>query len=198
MIKNLRIFAFVFLLFTFSFSSAGEKAIVIVIDVSHGGKDDGFAIDGFKEKDLAFEIALKVVALNKADDVKIILTREGDYFVSLNDRVEYINSLNPDYVISLHMNASDDIEINGFDFFVSSENSLSEKSNVLAHALENSIATEFSTNGIKNANFNILKNVESPIIVIEMGYLSNANDRSILISDDGQQKIAQAIYNTIK
>src|SRR5690554_6186216 len=164
MIKNLRIFAFVFLLFTFSFSSAGEKAIVIVIDVSHGGKDDGFAIDGFKEKDLAFEIALKVVALNKADDVKIILTREGDYFVSLNDRVEYINSLNPDYVISLHMNASDDIEING----------------------------------IKNANFNILKNVESPIIVIEMGYLSNANDRSILISDDGQQKIAQAIYNTIK
>lgn len=194
--NNLRIFGLVLLLFTFSFSYAGEKTIVI--DVSHGGKNDGFAIDGFKEKDLAFEIALKIVALNKADNVKIILTRDGDYFVSLKDRVEHINSLNPDYVISLHINSNDNVDLNGFEFFVSPKGTLSEESNVLAQQIENSISKEFSSNGIKNANFYILKNVNTPITLIEMGYLTNLNDRTVLTSVEGQDKIAEAIYNIIK
>lgn len=196
MIKNLRIFGLVLLLFTFSFSYASEKTIVI--DVSHGGKDDGFAVDGFKEKDLAFEIALKVVALNKADNVKIILTREGDYFVSLKDRVEHINSLNPDYVISLHINSNDNAEVNGFEFFVSSQGVLIEESNVLAQQIENSLSKEFSSNGIKNANFYLLKNVNTPITLIEMGYLTNSDDRTVLTSAEGQDKIAEAIYSIIK
>jgi N-acetylmuramoyl-L-alanine amidase len=196
MIKDLRIFGFVLLLFTFSLSYASEK--IIVIDVSHGGNDDGFAIDGIKEKDLAFEIALKIVALNTADDVKIILTREGDYSVALKNRVEHINSLNPDCVISLHINSHKDIDVNGFEFFVSTESVLTEKSNALAQQIENSISKEFASNGIKNANFYMLKNVTSPVTLIEMGFLSNPDDLKLLTSIEGQNKIAEAIYNTIK
>lgn len=191
-----KIFGLVFLLLTFSFSYASEKTIVI--DVSHGGKDNGFEIDGLKEKDLAFEIALKILALNTDENINIILTRDADDFVSQEQRIGFINSLNPDYVISLHINASDDIEKNGFDFFVSPKNALIQESNFLVKTLENAIAAEFSSNGIKEANFNILKNIESPITLIEMGYLSNINDRNTLTSEEGQQKIAQAIYNTIK
>lgn len=194
--KNLRIFGVIAFLFTFSFSYAGEKTIVI--DVSHGGKDDGFEIDGFKEKDLAFEIASKIVALNKDENVKIILTREGDYFVSLKDRVEHINSLNADYVISLHINSHKDANIKGFEFFVSAENTLSEKSKNLAQEIEASISKEFLSNGIKNANYYILKNVPTPITLIEMGFLSNPDDRKLLTSIEGQDKIAEIIYNTIK
>ncbi len=194
--KALRIIGSVFLLLAFSFSHAGEKTIVI--DVSHGGKDNGFEIDGFKEKDLAFEIALKVLALNKDEKINIVLTRDSDDFISLNQRVDFINSLNPDYVISLHINSSENVEINGFDFFVSDKNPVIEESNSLAQSLERSIAIKFSTNGIKNADFYILKNVETPIALIEMGYLSNTDDRTMLTSEIGQQKIAEAIYNTIK
>lgn len=194
--NNLRILGFALLLFTYSFSYASEK--IIVIDVSHGGKDNGYESDGHKEKDIAFEIGLKIVALNKLNNVRIILTREGDYFVSLKDRVEYINALNPDYVLSLHINSNDDTEINGFDFFVSTQNDLSEKSNLLAQNIESSIPKEFDSNGIKNANFSILKNVDAPITLIEMGYLSNPNDKLLLTSSEGQDKIAQAIYNAIK
>lgn len=194
--NNLRIFGLTLLLFTFSFSYASEK--IIMIDVSHGGEDNGVAIDGYKEKDLAFEIARKVVALNTSDSVKIILTREGDYFLSLKDRAEYINSINPDYVISLHVNSSGNSETNGFDFMVSSESIFGESSNALAQQIENSISKEFSSNGIKNANFYILKNVKMPITLIEMGYLTNPTDRKLLTSVAGQDKIAAAIYNTIK
>lgn len=194
--KILRIFGFVLLLLTFSFSYAGEK--IIVIDVGHGGKDDGFAIEGFTEKDLAFEIAFKIMALNKADNVKIILTREADYFVSLKDRVENINSLNPDYVISLHINSDEDTEANGFEFFVSPESISNVKSKALAYQIENSISKVFSSNGIKNANFYILKNVKTPVTLIEMGYLTNTDDRALLTSVEGQDRIAEAIYNLIK
>lgn len=194
--KTLRIFGLVFLLFTFSFSFASEKTIVI--DVSHGGTDSGNVTNGFNEKDLTLEIAKKILALNKDDKINIILTRDADEFVSLDQRVAFINSLNPDYVISLHINVSDNIEVNGFDFFVSSDGAQIQKSNSLVKILENDIATEFSSNGIKEANFHLLKNVQSPITIIEMGYLSNAKDRSILTSEQGQQKIAEIIYNTIK
>jgi len=194
--NSLRIFGLLLLLFTYSFSHAGEK--IIVIDVSHGGKDDGFAIDGFKEKDLAFEIAMKIVALNKADDVKIILTREGDYFVSLKDRVEQINSLNPDYVISLHINSHEDVEVNGIEFFVSANNDFGEESKVLAQKIEDSLSNEFASKGVKHANFYILKNVKTPITLIEMGFLTNPDDWKLLTSVEGQDKIAEAIYNTIQ
>ncbi|WP_310993297.1 N-acetylmuramoyl-L-alanine amidase family protein [Aequorivita marina] len=196
MTKNLRNFGITLLLFTFSLSYAGEKTIVI--DVSHGGKDDGIAIDGFKEKDLAFEIALKIAALNTADDVKIVLTREGDYFVPLKDRVEQINTLNPDYVISLHINSSEDTSLNGFDFFVSADAALNKESKDFAQKVETSIAREFRSNGVKNANFYILKNVAAPVTLIEMGFLSNPDDHKILTSVAGQNKIAEAIYNIIK
>ncbi|WP_026450998.1 N-acetylmuramoyl-L-alanine amidase family protein [Aequorivita capsosiphonis] len=194
--KVLRVFGFALLLFTFSFSYAGEK--IIVIDIGHGGKDDGFAVDGFKEKDLAFEIGLKILALNKAEDVKIIITREGDYFVPLKDRVEHINSLNADYVISLHINSHKDAKVNGFEFYVSDENALSEESKAFAQHIESSISKEFSSQGIKNANFFILKNIKTPVTLIEMGFLSNPDDWKLLTSVKGQDKIAAAIYNTIK
>lgn len=196
MAKTLRIFGIVFLFITFSSSYAGEKTIVI--DVSHGGKDNGVEIDGFKEKDLAFEIALKILALNTDEKINIVLTRDADDFISHTQRVGFINSLNPDYVISLHINSSEDTEVNGFEFFVSTENALSEKSSMLAKSMQTAISEEFPCNGIQNANFYILKNVETPIILIEMGYLSNENDRAILTSEFGQSKIAEAIYNTIK
>lgn len=192
----MKIFGLVILLFAFSFSYATEK--IIVIDVGHGGNDDGFSIDGFNEKDLVFEIVLKIVALNTAEDVKIILTREGDYPISLKDRVDYINSLNPAYVISLHINSNEDVNVNGFDFFVSTTNAVSEKSNALAQRIEKSIASEFSSNGIRNANLFLLKNVTNPITLIEMGYLSNPKDFALLTSVEGQNKIAEVIYNLIK
>lgn len=189
-----RIIALLVVLFMFSSSYAGEKTIVI--DIGHGGRDDGFSVDGFSEKDIAFEIALKIVALNKDGNVKIILSREGDYNLSLKDRVAYINSLNPDYVISLHINSNEDIEVNGFDFFISRD--LNNKSYEFAEKIENSINQEFKSNGIVRANFYILQNVESPITLIEMGYLSNPKDWKLLTSVEGQEKIAQNIYAILK
>ena len=185
-----------FIILSVSSSYATER--IIIIDVSHGGKDDGIEVNGFREKDLTFEIALKIQSLNKADDLKIILTRQGDYFLSLEERVDFIKSVNPDFVISLHINSSTDSSQHGFDLFVSSKHTLNDQSIEFARKIENSLSNHFSSNGIKESNFYILKNTNIPSATLEFGYLTNLGDRNLLTTELGQQKIAEAIYNVLK
>lgn len=194
--KIVKFLGFLCLLLTLSFVHAGEKTIVI--DIGHGGKDSGSEINGVLEKDLTFEIAKKIRALNSDPNIKIIFTRQADDFVSLQDRVDYINSLTPDLVISLHLNFSEDTRDNGFDIFVSAKEKRSEDSRLLAENLERALSGRISSNGIKEANFYLLRNLDFPSATIELGYLSNPRNRDFLISEDGQHKLAEAIYNAIK
>lgn len=196
MSRIFKIFVIGFILLSASATYAKER--IIVIDVSHGGKDDGIEVDGFREKDLTLEIALKVQNLNKTDNLKIILTREGDYFLSLADRIDFIKSVNPDFVISLHINSSTDSSQHGFDLFVRPINEFNDHSNEFARKIENSLSNHFWSNGIKESNFYILKNINIPSATLEFGYLTNKEDRNILTTEIGQQKIAEAIYNVLK
>ena len=188
-------FVWLFLILVFSSSYAGEK--IIVIDVGHGGKDTGVEIDGILEKDLTFEIAKKIKTLNTDSEYRIILTRDSDEFISLEDRVSHINSLNPDFVLSLHINSSDDTRENGFDILIGNEDS-TKKEGDLALMIESYLSEQLAGNGIKKGNSYILKNSKSPTVIIELGYLSNLGNRQLLISEEGQHRVAEAIYNALK
>lgn len=171
---------------------------IIIIDIGHGGLDNGNKINEITEKDIALNIANKIKQLYNNPKVAIFLTRDSDEFISLENRVEFINSLNPEYVISLHVNSSKNETDNGFDFFISTENRFKEKSNELSKKIINSLQKSISINEIKNANYFILKNINCPATLIEMGYLTNPNDKKLLTSEKGQIKIATAIVEAIK
>ncbi|QAA82447.1 N-acetylmuramoyl-L-alanine amidase [Aequorivita sp. H23M31] len=194
--KFLRIFGVLILLFSFSQAKAGEK--IVVIDIGHGGKDSGFEYNGLLEKDLTLEIAQKIQSLSVDSEIKILFSRDSDDFISLEDRVKYIHSLNPDLVISLHINSDSDERTNGFDIFISPQNSKIEDSKMLALQLQSSLSQEFTVNGVKEVNFYLLKNINNPVVTIEMGYLSNLGNRDLLTSERGQHAIAEAIFNAIK
>ncbi len=170
---------------------------IIVIDIGHGGKDNGIMVNEFTEKEITLNIANKIKQLYNNTKVDVFLTRDSDEFVSLNNRVAFINSLNPEYVISLHVNSSKNKKDKGFDFFISN-NKFKEKSNELSKKIKESLQSGISTNEIKNADFYILKNVNCPATLIEMGYLTNPDDEKLLITEKGQVKIAKAIVETIK
>jgi len=51
---------------------------------------------------------------------------------------------------------------------------------------------------IKNANFAVLKNTNCPSVLIEIGFLTNENDRDMLTSETGQAKIAKIIYRSFE
>jgi N-acetylmuramoyl-L-alanine amidase len=196
--KNLLKIAFLVVAFvTLSFVSFEKETYTIVIDAGHGGHDFGANHDEFFEKDLANTISKKIQELNVDKNIKILFTRDEDKFIELAARTNYINSIKPDLVLSLHVNKNKNVNTNGFEIFISDKSVAYEKSNELAQKL----VLDFEKNiplknrGIKTAPFWILKNSEVPAMTIEMGFLSNKNDREYITSEDGQNQIAQTILD---
>ena len=198
----------VILLFTgiFVFSScknlddtlSGEP-LVVVIDAGHGGKDSGNTSFNVSEKDIVLNISNYLQSLSD-EKLKIITTRTDDTFTSLDERITFINNQKPDLVISVHCNAHSNIEQSGVEaYYYESENferySESMKySSVLVSAL---IRQSFDNAKIKPANFKIIKDVNSPAVLLEIGYLTNSIDNEKLNNLEQQQEIAQFIYNGI-
>jgi N-acetylmuramoyl-L-alanine amidase len=182
----------------FAFKPLEDKK-VIVIDAGHGGHDFGAAMHGFQEKDISEVIAKKIKALNKDSNLEIVLLRDGDHVMELSERVSVINNLKPDLVISLHVNASKNLESNGVEAYIASKADFYEKSKETAVKIVNEISGENLSKGkIGEAPFYILKNSNCAAIVLEMGFLSNNNDRGYLNSEIGQNEIATKILGAIK
>lgn len=165
-------------LLTITLSFTGIEKRTVVIDVGHGGDDTGVVIDGITEKEITFSIASKIKELNTGSTIEIVLTRDSDRFTSLDERVKFINSLNPEYVISLHVNRHNNAEVNGVEFFVTSKDELKEKSIHFAKRIQGALEKESSAKEIKQAGFYILKNVNCPAALIELGYLTNPGDKT--------------------
>lgn len=171
---------------------------VVVIDVSHGGNDFGASSNELKEKNVVLEIAKKVKELCLNSEVEIHFTRLTDEFIELKERVSLINSIKPDLVISLHVNNSKKTEKNGFEVFVSDSNMLFNKSVFYAENLAEDLSkTKLNNGGLKNAPFSILKNSNAPSLVLELGYMSNENDKEYISSEKGQIEIAKILTNFI-
>lgn len=172
---------------------------VIVIDAGHGGKDPGAKIDEELESKIVESIAKKIKALNSSEDLKIILLREDDSFLSLSDRVNKINQIKPDMLISLHLNASKNPNEKGVNAFISSQNGFYDKSLEKANQLiENISNNNLTKGGVKDANLYIIKNSKCPAILLEVGYLSNANDKAYITSESGKDEIAKNILKLLR
>jgi N-acetylmuramoyl-L-alanine amidase len=182
----------------FAFKPLEEKK-VIVIDAGHGGDDLGAAMYGFQEKTISEAIAKKIKAFNKDSNLDIVLIRDSDISMDLHKRVSLINSLKPDLVISLHVNASKEAQANGVDAYISSKNEFYEKSKESAERIVNGISGDnLLRRRVNEAPFYILKNSNCAAITLLMGFLSNNKDREYLTSEAGQNEIAANILEAIK
>jgi N-acetylmuramoyl-L-alanine amidase len=202
--KNTFKFILTFAVFTsFAFMNPLEndpkKTITVVIDAGHGGQDHGIKAEGFSEKEIVGAISQKIKDNNYDKEVLIYLTRTDDNFMSLQDRVDFINSLKPDLILSLHVNGNKNTAISGVEFYVSPLNKQYETSKNTAEKINLHFVNNLNvkSKGVNDANFSILKNTEFPAITVELGYLSNENDRKFLTDNNQQEKIAEIILEMI-
>ncbi len=123
--------------------SRRRKRFVVAIDPGHGGKDPGaIGRNGTREKDVVLKIARRLYSrINKQSGMKAVLTRDGDYYVSLRKRMEKARSKGADIFISIHADANPNRKLTGSSVYILSENGASsEAARWLANS-ENSYET---------------------------------------------------------
>jgi len=112
-----------------------DEYYIVVLDPGHGGRDPGaIARSGLKEKDIVLDIAKKIQKIIKANapHIKVFLTRDRDYFLSLQRRTEIAEEYEADIFISLHVNANPNKKVHGFSVYTLSENATDETARQLA------------------------------------------------------------------
>ncbi|CAN1565559.1 AmiC N-acetylmuramoyl-L-alanine amidase [Flavobacteriaceae bacterium] len=171
------------------------KAFTVVIDAGHGGSDFGATFNETSEKVIVSQIADKIKSLNKNKNITILLTRSSDELIPLEKRTDFINTVKPDLVLSLHINANPNNEKSGIESYVSDTTPFYEKSNTIASQLNASLSKNNSlkVSKTKLAPFHILKKSEAPTVLVELGYLTNAKDRKYLTDEKEQVAIAKNI-----
>jgi len=78
---------------------------LVVLDPGHGGNDSGATANGLKEKDINLAVGLKMERALKAKGIDVIMTRNRDVYLRLNERTEVANKANADMFVSIHVNA---------------------------------------------------------------------------------------------
>ena len=189
-------------------SASGREAKTIVIDAGHGGMDSGVtSASGVKESDIVLLIAKTLGEYLEGGGFKVVLTRKnnsalvGGRFIKKTDmqkRVDIIKKAQPHLVVSLHLNSFSDRDRRGVQVFFG--NDLSREFALLAQRVLNEgfNAVDAGRNfSILKADKYILNESPCPAVIIECGFLSNAEDEKNLTEDSYRHRLAEGIYKSI-
>lgn len=173
-----------------SFTPINKK--YIVIDAGHGGNDFGATYGEILEKNIALSVAKEIRKINESQDkYEVILTRDSDSYPTLAERTEQINKLNPEMVISLHVNSSPEKERsdNGFEVYVQNSD--------VSKELAGKIYKKFNARKISESNLHMLRETKAPAVLVELGFINNSDNRNYITSVKGQKEIAQKFVEII-
>jgi len=193
------------------------KIQTVVLDAGHGGHDKGQVSRYGAEKDFALDVARKLRPILQAKGLRVIMTREGDYFVPLEVRAQIANSAHNAIFVSIHFNATnDDPNATGFEIFsftprgapstsdgavtASSVNtqpgsSVDAQSLALSACIYHSVLGQLREydRGIKRARFAVLRLTKVPAVLIEGGFLTDGGESKLISNKDWRAKLAGAI-----
>lgn len=182
-----------------SFKTNSSKPFLVIVDAGHGGKDDGAKLNNIAEKDINLSVSSKLANIKGQNNIKIILLRNDDKFISLENRVKFINELKPDLVICIHCNYANNTSLNGTEVYYSNKDSFKNQSFNYSKTIYLNFSKNVSvTNEIKTANYYIFENSECPAILLQLGFISNSSDLSLLNDVGYQDKIATTIFQSLE
>jgi len=193
------------------------KVQTIVVDPGHGGYDKGQVSRYGYEKDFALDVARKLRPLLLSKGLRVIMTREGDYFVPLEVRAQIANKARDSIFVSIHFNASnDDRNATGFEIFsftprgapstsdsavapsaLSTQpgSAVDAQSLALSACIYHSVLGHISEydRGIKRARFAVLRLTKVPAVLIEGGFLTEQGQCKLISQKEWRAKLAHAI-----
>lgn len=228
--------------------SSNDNQVIVAIDAGHGGQDPGaIGGNGLKEKNVTIAIARKLQAKLNGDPMfKPVLTRDGDYFISVMGRSDVARKKGANVLVSIHADAAPSRSAKGASVWVlSNRRANSEMGNWLEQhekqsellggagdMLANTASDPYLSQAVldlqfghsqrvgydvaskvliqlrnvgalhkakpEHASLGVLRSPDIPSLLVETGFISNANEERLLGSSAYQDKIAQAIYSGLR
>ena len=182
----------------------------IIIDAGHGSPDGGaVGNSGVLEKDLNLSVAKILQKFFESNGTQVLLTRSDDNGIyesggsiknkkvsDIKNREEFIKNSDAQIFISIHMNKFTDSKYSGPQVFYSKNNEMSE---VLANCIQKSMIAALnpkSKREVKSADSSIylLSHTDIPAVLIECGFLSNAEEEKMLQDEKYQRQLAWSVY----
>ena len=171
-----------------------SKSDTIIIDPGHGGPDVGATRNNIFEKDLNLSVAKKLYDILKKQGLKVEMTRTNDVNPTLQERCDFSNTRNSVLFVSVHTNASVNEAPNGVETHFYHDKSVELANVVHKHLISETKAFDRGT--IKSM-FYVINHTNVPSILVEMGYISNDNEREALLTEERQNQTAKAIADGI-
>ncbi len=176
---------------------------VVAIDPGHGGSptsdptqlwDPGVVVGTVMEKDITLDLALRLRTLLQRERVKVVLTRSGDQYVEISERWNRAHTAGARMFVSLHINAYEgDPSINGLAVFYPRPDSFS-----FAQAVDTALAQtlkpfQIADDGVA-AKPELWVHTDIPTVTVEPAYLTNPQERSLLLQGDVRDAIALGVF----
>jgi N-acetylmuramoyl-L-alanine amidase len=217
-----------------------ERFDTIVLDAGHGGEDEGArGARGLVEKELVLDVGRRVAVRLLKHELRVVMTRDDDRFVPLEERFAIANDARGDLFVSIHANATDNTSVRGVEtFFLAVDASDEEarrvasreneafagakglpdlddplsailgdlivsdymnESNEFARLAQRGLASEDQqhSRGVKQAPFVVLQGVQMPSSLVEIGFVTNAQEEKRLRTSRGRDRIAKALVAAV-
>ena len=213
-------FLFIFLILSF-FTLSAEKKFTVVIDPGHGGSNTGAVSGNVSEKELTLALAAKIRAFFKkhpVQGIEIIYTRSDDSSVSIKERVELIERIQPDLFISRHFNSQKVLSTNrGFEIYYPPD--FVSKDAASTALFYDKVNRSFNFGAIfrdlyfkanlhttwrlplnmfsQKYNFGLFDDTTVPGLLLEIAYISSPEDRACIENPLFTADVAWFIYDTI-
>jgi N-acetylmuramoyl-L-alanine amidase len=200
---------------------AGRKIRTICLDPGHGGRDPGNQESSVQEKKYTLLLAQELRTQLTRLGFKVVLTRQKDTFVDLEERPAQARRLGSDLFVSLHFNGtpSGKTSVRGTETYcltpvgasstnargagagsgASRGNRNDEQNLLLAYQIQKSLRTTLAAEdrGVRRARFAVLREAAMPAVLVEAGFLSHPAERNKIISVDYRRQMATAVAEGI-
>ncbi|MDV6377043.1 N-acetylmuramoyl-L-alanine amidase [Sporosarcina sp. GW1-11] len=169
---------------------------IIVVDAGHGGHDPGTVKSRHTEKAITLNVSKKLEAKLKSAGAKVLMTRSTDKYYSLEERTNFAKNNFAEAFVSIHVNAAGFTAKGAETFYDSSSNANATESRDLAAFIQRNIVQKANMvdRGVKNNRFYVIRNNNVAAVLVELGFLSNADDFKKLTSETYANIYADAIY----
>jgi len=170
-----------------------QGRVVVVIDPGHGGPDPGaVGIGGLREVDVVLPVSLEVATLLQQQGVEVVLTRSDDRDLDLEPRVQIAERANADLFVSIHANAISlsRPEVNGIETYYYSDRGLRVARVLHSNMLQ---VPGVQDRGIRQARFYVIRNTSMPAVLLELGFVTGAQDVRLLTDPNFRSQMARAI-----